>query len=672
MLIKARDVGQSSPMRLFEMRVSRSAALALMLVAATGCSASSSSGVAGSTGGVGSIPPVPVAGTGAAAGSGGAFSSSPVGAAGLLVIPTGSGGAPPAGTSTAPPPNVSGPLQPVVIDECIPTNPAGLAMGAVQTLMAGSGSAGGMKWLYPYDGTVFPRGLMAPLLMWDGPAADGVYVHVKSSTFDYKGCFKPSGPNQLQLPEQVWSQASDHTGGATDPFKVELTASSGGSAMGPITQNFVIAKATLKGSIFYNSYTTKLVNPGLGTGGAVLRIVPGQAAQVFLGNSGCTGCHSVSANGTRLTSLNLQGLAFGAGATYALAPGAMPNPPALAAMAPETSFTGIYPDGSIYVTNAHQGAVGPRAGGPGAIGAPNASVYDTATGAAVANTGIPPGAMTPAFSSDGSFIAFTDYAIDSGRGIAMMAFDGTARTASAYKQIYKVASPDYIAWPFILPDNKGIVCAVGPTSDFSGGGIGLSGGIGLAGLAPKSDLYMLDVATGSSTLLAQAMGFASQQDATAGTTYLPFGSADETHHNYYPTVSPVAAGGYFWVFFDSYRHYGNLGLQRQLWGTAVDVSAGGTYTADPSHPAFYLTGQELGTGNHRAFTALDPCRKDGDSCTTGIDCCNGFCTNGKCGVPPPPEGGPRCAGTDESCAGGVACCDPRDHCIAGHCGTLVR
>ena len=95
--------------------------------------------------------------------------------------------------------------------------------------------------------------------------------------------------------------------------------------------------------------------------------------------------------------------------------------------------------------------------------------------------------------------------------------------------------------------------------------------------------------------------------------------------NYFPTVSPVAAGGYFWLFFDSVRHYGNLGVQRQLWGAAIDIAADGSYAVDRSHPAFYLPGQELGTGNHRAFAALDPCKKDGDSCTSGIDCCGGFC-----------------------------------------------
>ena len=101
------------------------------------------------------------------------------------------------------------------------------------------------------------------------------------------------------------------------------------------------------------------------------------------------------------------------------------------------------------------------------------------------------------------------------------------------------------------------------------------------------------------------MGFASPADAASNVTYLPFGSG-EAHQNYYPTVSPAASGGYAWVFFDSRRHYGNAGLERQIWGTAVDVSPEGTSSADPSHPAFYLPGQEFGTGNFRAVAALDP------------------------------------------------------------------
>ena len=64
---------------------------------------------------------------------------------------------------------------------------------------------------------------------------------------------------------------------------------------------------------------------------------------------------------------------------------------------------------------------------------------------------------------------------------------------------------------------------------------------------------------------------------------------------------------------------------------------------------------------HRAFTALDPCRADGASCTTGVDCCKGLCTNGTCGGPP------RCSNVDEACMTSKDCCDPTAQCINGFC-----
>jgi hypothetical protein len=324
--------------------------------------------------------------------------------------------------------------------------------------------------------------------------------------------------------------------------------------------------------------TTKLLANNAMSGGAVLRIVPGQTAQVFLGQSGCTGCHAVSANGSRMVADPLMSSTNGSGATYALTPTVSVNPTPLVANAPNATFAGVYPDGSLYVGNAHpnNGFGGPRPGGP---------------------------------------LGF----------------------------------------------------AVGSATDYSGSGVGLGalGGMSAVGLstAPTSDLYVLDAVSNSAVVLGQAVGFATAADAASNTTYLPFGASDELHHNYYPTVSPVAAGGYFWVFFDSYRHYGSLGLVRQLWGTAVDVrSDGQNYKTDPSHPAFFVTGQEIGTGNHRAFTALDPCHADGASCTTGVDCCGGYCTNRTCGLPVP-----RCSNIDETCGPGHSCCDPSAQCINGFC-----
>jgi len=238
----------------------------------------------------------------------------------------------------------------------------------------------------------------------------------------------------------------------------------------------------------------------------------------------------------------------------------------------------------------------------------------------------------------------------------------------------------YPGWPFYLPDNKALVFAIGAAADFSGLGVGVIAGSPVTG-APASDLFFVDVVGGQPKVLAKAMGFASEQDAQSGTTYSPFG-AEDLHHAYYPTVAPVAAGGYFWIFFDAIRHYGNQGVQRQIWGAAIDVSADGTYTTDASHPAFYLTGQEAGSGNQRAFAALDPCEKDGETCTSGTDCCGGFCfvKESDSEFATEPVGTctadlPECAKINDRCTNTDDCCPPdpgapKIMCIAGFCAVL--
>ena len=57
--------------------------------------------------------------------------------------------------------------------------------------------------------------------------------------------------------------------------------------------------------------------------------------------------------------------------------------------------------------------------------------------------------------------------------------------------------------------------------------------------------------------------------------------------------------------------------------TAIDASpqAG----KDPSHPAFWLPGQDTGNNNMRGEWALNPCKQTGNTCSSGYDCCTGFC-----------------------------------------------
>ena len=167
--------------------------------------------------------------------------------------------------------------------------------------------------------------------------------------------------------------------------------------------------------------------------------------------------------------------------------------------------------------------------------------------------------------------------------------------------------------------------------------------------------------------------------------------------NYEPSVLPVPVGGYYWVLFTSRRAYGNTiapggsvargddkwGIplpneeespspRKKIWLAPLDLDYQGKL--DPSHPAIYLPGQELESGNMRAFAALEPCRANGGSCESAAECCNGFCRqtgrnqNGpvlQC-VPPPAN---ACSQEDEACAVAADCCNSFDLCINKRCAS---
>jgi hypothetical protein len=111
---------------------------------------------------------------------------------------------------------------------------------------------------------------------------------------------------------------------------------------------------------------------------------------------------------------------------------------------------------------------------------------------------------------------------------------------------------------------------------------------------------------------------------------------------------------------------------KKLWVAAVDLTqAPGT---DASHPAFYLPAQELLAGNARGFWTLDPCKADGMSCTSGDQCCNGYCEpNGPmgalvCSNMPPMN---TCSGVGDKCTTAADCCDTTNVCINGFCAVKV-
>ncbi len=568
-----------------------------------------------------------------------------------------------------------------------PVNDTNCPAGTAASIWTSTSNAASIKWLYPYDVTVFPGGLAQPLMQWSqsGTPTD-VYLHLSSKKYDWKGCYKASSPLQVQIDatSKEWATAYAQSGGKSDPLTVELRTSSGGT-VSMAKETWTFAKGSLAGDVYYNTYDSKIV-PGQAAGGngAVIKIENGKAQALLYTAAGaspfgpCVSCHSLSSNGSMLVAQQhfYPGGLNGLGSmSFDLTKTPMPDvtkPVSNAAM-DDWGLSAVYPDGSLLLTNGQptdSNAVtfGVFPAGvndvPGMIGPKPSVMYDPNSGATISFSGLTTQyAMMPMFSSDGKHIVYNDYGGDAGAAnghtLTVMDFDVGSKTFSNGRQIFSDPSK-YPGWPFFTPDGKQVLFTLGNAPNFASDQMPPNP-------APNAaQLYTVDVATKTAHRLDMASGY------NGSTEYLPFPGRDE-NLDFFTTVNPISAGGYFWVYFTSRRQYGNsvpagatVPRARSTWPASRSGSPPSTSTRRPapisSHPAFYLPGQELGSGNVRAFAVLAPCKGDGSGCESGIDCCGGSCTMGKCSVPQ------ACAATNDRCTPTVPCCSANDLCLGGYCG----
>ncbi len=560
----------------------------------------------------------------------------------------------------------------VTVKVHIVDNAGGLSQSDQDTLTQGGAADPSFKWLYPYDQTVFPGGLRAPVPQFGGGGADALYLKVETDDFLYEGFFGPSTPARAPLTQQIWG-AITKSAKAGVPVTVSATKLSGGQATGPEEASWNIAKGDFRGSIYYNTYKSALTSTG-----AVMRVRPDVDAEVLAG--GCTVCHSVSANGNVLAG----GVNWTNGnpldsSTFDLAADGTIATRDLDDDGRKFAFGAMTPNGELLFSNGV-----PASGSPirGLGGSYPSKLYDTATGALVDAPSLSVTyALTPSFAPDGTKIAFNWYDSGGGKTLATMTFDGSqSPPVFGAPELLVTADSAIAGWPSFLPDAEAVLFHDGDAFDTAqyGGG-------------PRyAELRLVDVPTQTVSDLHALNG----RDAS-GASYLPYGESEENNLDYEPTVLPIAVGGYYWVVFTSRRAYGNTiapggtvagggdkwggifngvetpSVRKKLWVAAIDIDYAGK--EDPSHPAFYLGEQELEAGNMRAFVALDPCKEDGNPCESGAQCCNGFCQptgevdeNGNpvlaCG-----SSGGGCSGIDEACTTASDCCDADALCINGFC-----
>ena len=494
---------------------------------------------------------------------------------------------------------------------------------------------------------------------------DAVYVQLQEQAFDYQGFFGApvAGQPFVNVPfsQTAWDTLCYSNQG--DPVTVTLVFSSGGVAYGPITETWTIAQGTLTGTVYYNSYGTALaINypggvAGPPFGGATLAIKHGatsprarRPASAPRPDRPVHALPRLPLGRRRRDELVTQhGDDYEQSSAYALTSGNAETvmPPCRRGPPPTPSVPGGLPGRHVPLEQ-H----GPL---PGTAPPATSGLFSILRRAPPSPPpGLPAGlgAATPAFSPDGTHVAFNYYS--SGPGVSRLPSISTRARAPS-----RTSRPSTRRRPGRRPTLPGLpsdqrrrhLRARAVQRRVSSARRAHTG-------EARGELWWVDLKTHTAAPLSTLNGVG----------YLPAGAnnhgqgapdgaslENDTTLQYEPTVNPVPSGGYAWVVFTSRRMYGNVATQdpflsdprnynatlsattKKLWVAAIDLNA--TPGTDPSHPAFYLPAQELLAGNSRGYWVVDPCEPSGASCLTGDQCCTGYCGEGDggmvCGTQPP-------------------------------------
>lgn len=503
--------------------------------------------------------------------------------------------------------------------------------------------------LYPYDKTLFPLGLSSPLVMWTAPAGSSVYrLRYEQKGYVHDAYALDPRSARMRVSQAAWDRVTMSNGG--DPVKVTLSRwdAAQGKAFASASQSWTIVPASLRGAIYY--WTTS-------QGGHLARIRPGTGAKPETLNGGkCMGCHAVSADGSTLVASvedQVSNDAPNDGKNRAWVSFDLPSGAVRKASSQFAGNVALTPEGKYTV-----------------FGFQQLHIADTATGTRIQGSGLETapaagtdGFMTPAFSPDGRKLAVIEgsgsyyHNLVDGR-LVVLDFDPTTLKFSNRVNLAAAAAfpaaQRGLSYPTFTPDSKAVAFHVG---DYTTG----CDEQGCDDAAAQLGAIWLQGIAGGAPVKLKALS-----DSTS--------RAADSNVSYEPTFNPVERGGYYWVVFTSSRDWGNKitgpanNGKKRLWVAAVDKVIG---AADPSHPPFFLEGQDETTTNMRGFWALAACKtsKPAETCSAGFECCSGFCDRGVCVE----TTAVACRAVGGRCEVDVDCCNSPAAvtCTAGSCQPVI-
>ena len=512
--------------------------------------------------------------------------------------------------------------------------------------------------VYPYDQTVFPLGLLAPVPSSRAGSVAPVDFKMSLDTtgFHWDGFGHVGNPAALQaaIPQAAWDGALA-TATATPTAAVvtlSLVKAAAGVAYGPAQSHLTSRTAKLTGVIYYESYSTdrSTAAPTRGpTDFGLWAVKPGSQPPSHL-QPGCVICHGVAAvgehaherhrrpHGRRHTGV-FRVEADGGYTHLATAPTALPYAIAGGDRLARHGWGTVSPDGKVDPARGHhfwggrRCSRGPCPASPSrCAGVRPAALDDDDRERRLQH--VRPGVLSrreapglrhrdehgrrrrgghrePVHRHGRHHDRLGDGGGDAGFGAVTLAnartlYDSTAVDGGGAGTSTKV--------PTFLPDSQSIVFE--ETRDATPGTTTCSRTSSRRSRTPS-------MASSRCCSRRSGGGVCARRARERERRYDPASPMV----NYEPKPLPVQVGGYYWVVFASLRQdaYPSLAAPKKLWVTAI--SPGATPGVDPSHPPLTLVNQAIVApqASQRAYWALAPCLGIGASCQTGNDCCNGSC-----------------------------------------------